>query len=182
MDFDDQLPIDPDLDPADPSEPRATPSQIVPGRLTARRARPDVLGAIALGGAIGTTLRAALGRVFPVAAGHFPTTTLMINLIGSAVLGVLLVTLIELVGPTRRLRPFLVTGVLGGFTTFSTFMVETTQLGRHGHVGVAAGYLVIATVGGVAAALGGIALGGTIVHRVESSSPVETADDIGGVR
>lgn len=182
MDSDDQLPIDPDLDPNDPSEPRATPSPVVAGRLTARRARPDVLGAIALGGAIGTTLRAALGRLFPVAAGHFPTTTLAINLIGSAVLGVLLVVLIELVGPTRRLRPFLVTGVLGGFTTFSTFMVETVQLGRHGHSITAVTYVMIATVGGVAAALGGIALGRMIVRRVESPSPVETADDVGGVR
>jgi CrcB protein len=165
MRHDDDLPIDPDLDPDDPAEPKTGP---VPENLPhggTRRARPDVLVSIALGGAIGTTLRAALGEWFARPSPQFPSTTLAINLAGSFALGVILVVLLERFGPAPRLRPFLTTGILGGFTTFSTFMVETVQLSRHGRITSAIAYVAVSTVGGVAAALAGLAVGRGLADR-----------------
>ncbi|HET8930820.1 MAG TPA: fluoride efflux transporter CrcB [Acidimicrobiales bacterium] len=161
--FDDELPIDPDLAPDDPGEPHVGPraAPLPPPRV--RRTRPDVMAAIALGGAIGTTLRAALGELFPTPSPQFPATTLAVNLIGSFVLGVILVLLVERFGPAPRLRPFLATGILGGFTTFSTFTVESVQLVRHDRAGAAVIYVAVSLVGGVVASLVGIAAGHAVV-------------------
>lgn len=148
MPHDEELPIDPDL--GRPGSPTRTGAVV----------------AVALGGGLGTLARAAAGQIFPTADARFPSTTLTVNLVGAFVLGVVLVVLVDLVGPTPRLRPFLVTGVLGGFTTFSTFMVETAQLGRHGRVALAGLYLVVATVGGLVVAFGGIMVGDAVVGRV----------------
>lgn len=152
MPSDAELPIDPDLY-------RATP-----------RTGVDVLAAIAVGGALGSLARAGLGQIWRTAPGTFPATTLGVNLVGAFTLGVVLVVLIDLVGPTRRLRPFLVTGVLGGFTTFSTFMVESAQLSRHGHIGIALAYLVVATSGGLVIAFAGIKVGDAVVARARGGA------------
>lgn len=156
MRFDDDLPIDPDLAPDDPGGPGPLH---VPAVGPSRRARPDILVAIALGGAIGTTLRAALGQAFATPSPQWPATTVTINLTGAFALGVLMVVFTERFGPTPRLRPFLTTGVLGGFTTFSTFMVETVQLARHGRIGAAVATVAISAVGGPVAAFLGIRVG-----------------------
>jgi CrcB protein len=161
--IDDELPIDPDLAPDDPGEPRVGPRAAPRRPPRPRRARPDVLVAIACGGAIGTTLRAALGELVPTASPQFPATTLAVNLVGSFVLGVILVLLVERFGPAARLRPFVTTGILGAYTTVSTCMVETVQLTRHGRVGGAVIYVAVSAVGGVAAALAGIAAGHAVV-------------------
>lgn len=181
-----ELPIDPDLAPDDPGEPRARGAGPLRARPAGHRARPDVLGAIAAGGAIGTTLRAALGQIHPTPSPQFPVTTLGINIVGSFVLGVLLVLLLERFGPAPRLRPFLTTGVLGGFTTFSTFMVESVQLARHNRVGSAVAYVVVSLVGGIVASFVGIrsgrALAGrslvaersTLTHTATTTAPTDT--------
>lgn len=148
--MDDELPLDPDAAPSPP------------GAVTHR----SVLAAVAFGGAIGTLARAGAGRLVDPDPNRFPVMTLGVDLLGAFLLGIVLVLLIELVGPAPRLRPFLVTGVLGGFTTFSTFMVEVTQLGRHGHLLTACSYLGVATVGGLALAFAGIALGDAVVARL----------------
>ena len=139
----DELPIDPDLDE---ERPGAGP----------RRARPQIIAAIAIGGSLGTLARAALSVALPTVAGHFPWTTLVINLVGSFVLGIALAVIVERLGPSRYPRPFFATGFLGGFTTFSTFMVDTAQLGRTGHIPIAIAYLVVSIVGGFGAAWLGI--------------------------
>lgn len=155
------LPIDPDLEPDDPSEPQ-THTADVHARTTGRRARPGIIAAIAIGGSLGTLSRAALGTAFPVTDDRLPFTTLGINLVGSFVLGFLIVVLLERLATPRLLRPFLTTGYLGGFTTFSTFMVESVQLGRHGHPLTAATYLIVAVIGGIGAAWLGIATGNRV--------------------
>ena len=87
-----------------------------------------MLGVIALGGAIGALARYGLAEAIPHRAGAFPWATFLTNVIGCLLIGVLLVVIIEARTVHPLSRPFLGTGVLGGFTTFSTFSVETERL------------------------------------------------------
>ncbi|GHG69629.1 fluoride efflux transporter FluC [Streptomyces griseocarneus] len=108
-----------------------------------RRGTPGqwpVLCAVSLGGAAGAAARYGAGLLWPTANGTFPWTTLLVNAVGCALIGVLLVTIAEAGTPHRLARPFLGTGVLGGFTTFSTYAVDIEELVRDGHAGTAAAY------------------------------------------
>ncbi len=118
----------------------------------------DVLVAIALGGMIGATARYKLATWITVPPGTFPWATFWTNLSGSFVLGFLLVLLIERFPPTRYARAFAGTGVLGAYTTFSTFSVETDVLIKDGHVGIAIVYVVASLVAGITLAWLGIVL------------------------
>ncbi|MGZ4711762.1 MAG: fluoride efflux transporter CrcB [Acidimicrobiia bacterium] len=127
------------------------------------------VAAVAIGGALGTSARYWLGRVAPVAPGTFPTTTLVINLGGSFLLGILLGSIARWRRDDELLRPLLGIGVLGGFTTFSTFAVETVQLGRAHHPLLAAAYVVASIAGGlVAARLGATVLRARLAPEGES--------------
>jgi CrcB protein len=93
------------------------------------------LAAVAAGGALGASLRYLIAAVTHEFLGHdFPYGTLMVNIIGSFVIGYLLVLLPEQEGGIPILRLLLITGVLGGFTTYSAFSVETLQLLQDGHL------------------------------------------------
>lgn len=151
------------------------PSSPEPARLAGRhrlrrmprgrgRRRPDILAAIALGGSLGACARAGLGVAFPEHAHRFPWTTFAVNLSGSLVLGVVLVLVLERSRPTQYLRPFLATGFIGAYTTFSTFVVGVDQLVRAGEVGMAAAYLLGSLGGGLAAAWLGVAAGRLLPH------------------
>lgn len=109
--------------------------------------------AVAIGGAVGTALRWGVGAAWPVAPGTFPVTTLVINLVGSALIGVVLVLYLDRDPARPVMHSLLGTGLLGGFTTFSTFAVESTELLRTSHAAIAAAYVVISVVGGLACAL-----------------------------
>jgi fluoride exporter len=109
------------------------------------RAHLPAVGVIALGGGIGSTLRYLLARALPRAGDAFPVATLIANLLGSFLLGALVVAVLEIWRPHRLVRPALGTGLLGGFTTFSTFAVEVRSL----PLPSAFGYLVMSVVGGV---------------------------------
>ena len=114
-----------------------------------------MLGAIAFGGAMGALLRFEAGLIWPTAPGGFPPTTMLINLIGRFVIGSFLVVFTEVWTAHRLLRPFFGTGVLGGFTTFSTFSLDIVILVRLGHPAEALLYLLLTAVGAlVAVALG----------------------------
>jgi len=104
-----------------------------------KRAELPVLGAIAAGGVCGSLARYGLARAFPQHRGGFPWTTLGINTGGCLLIGVLMVLVAEVWTGRRLLRPFLGVGVLGGFTTFSTYAVEIRQL--LGAPGTALAYL-----------------------------------------
>jgi CrcB protein len=97
------------------------------------RARPDVLGVVAAGGMLGAAARYGVARLAPVEAGHFPWATFWTNLAGSFLLGLVLVLALDRFPPSRYLRPFVATGVLGAFTTMSTYQVETALLLADGH-------------------------------------------------
>lgn len=102
--------------------------------------RGRFLAVIAIGGMIGASARYGLARWLPTRTGHFPWATFLTNVSGSFLLGVLLVLVAERLPPTRYLRAFAVTGILGAFTTMSTYQVETALLLKDGHLLTAALY------------------------------------------
>lgn len=127
-----------------------------------------LIGCAALGGGVGAALRYAVDTA--VAArwrGTFPLGIFLVNVTGSLVLGLLvgLVTPDATIpggagGPDRELLLALLgTGLLGGYTTFSTASLDTVRLARSGQRGTALAYAVGTLVLSVAAALGGMALG-----------------------
>ena len=120
--------------------------------------------AVAVGGALGALARWGIGLAWPAPHGGFPASTLLINVVGCLLMGVLVVHVVEIRQAHPLVRPFLGVGVLGGFTTFSTFAVDTQQLLVGGHLGVAVGYLAATVLGSVGAAALGLALART-THR-----------------
>ena len=147
-------PLDPDTVRA---EPAAGPRRQLPRRRRrSRRRHGDVVTAVGVGGSIGALARYGLDTAFPVGDGRFPWTTLGVNLGGCAALGIVLYIVFERRPPSRLLRPFLAIGVLGGFTTFSTFAVEVVQRAQH-HPAIAVAYLAASVIGGPIAVLTGSA-------------------------
>lgn len=116
-----------------------------------------VLMAVSAGGAVGAAARWAVGHAWPVHPGVWPWSTLAVNVAGCFAIGVLMVFVARRAGHLPYLRPFLGVGVLGGFTTFSTFALETVQL-AHGHLVIAVAYLLITPVLAVVAAMAGTRL------------------------
>lgn len=116
--------------------------------------------AAAMGGALGSALRYVVGVAVVQRAGPgFPWGTLLINLSGSFAIGIIAeLTQTRAFGASVFLRVFLMVGVLGGFTTFSTFAFETTGLIREGAAPLALAYVVGSVVIGVAAAFAGMTL------------------------
>jgi CrcB protein len=101
-----------------------------------------ILVAIAVGGALGALLRYGLsGLVQKAFAGSFPFATLVVNVLGSFLIGVMWV-LIERLSGAPNLRAFAVVGLLGAFTTFSTYSLEVLMLGRLGDMRSAILYLI----------------------------------------
>jgi CrcB protein len=120
---------------------------------TGRRRRGDatVLTAIAAGGSAGAAARYLIGREWPAPAGAFPVSTLAVNVLGCALIGALMVMVTDVWSRQRLLRPFLGTGVLGGFTTFSTYAVDIQRLVAGAHLGTALLYLALTPVGALLA-------------------------------
>jgi CrcB protein len=88
---------------------------------------------------------------WPARTGGFPWTTFWINVVGCAVIGVFLVLITEAVTAHRLVRPFFGTGVLGGFTTFSTYAVDLQRLFDTGRPGTALAYLAATPVAALTA-------------------------------
>lgn len=144
--------------PFDPDAPSAL--------RTALPTPKQVLGVFA-GGAAGCGLRALTELWLPAHDG-LPGGTLLVNLAGAFLLGLLLQTLLlhgDDSGTRRRLRLVLGTGLLGGFTTYSSLAIETVDLIRAGSTGLAGGYVVATVLGGVLMAWGGITAANRIWGR-----------------
>ncbi|MEU5696436.1 CrcB family protein [Actinosynnema sp. NPDC020468] len=128
-------PIDPDVDPRYPTR------------------QGPVVAAVALGGAVGACARYGTTLLWPTPPTGFPWTTLAINTTGCALLGVVLVLLTEGEPRHHLIRPFVGTGVIGGYTTFSTFAVDLQRLLQHHRATTALGYLAATVAAGLLAVL-----------------------------
>jgi fluoride exporter len=103
--------------------------------------RAAVIGVVAVGGVLGAIARYEASLAWPTPARGLPMTTLLINVVGSALIGVVMVLCNEVWIRQRLLRPFLSTGVLGGFTTFSGYSVDARRLVDRGRPALAVLYL-----------------------------------------
>jgi fluoride exporter len=150
------LPVDPDLE-VDEDADRAP---------RAPHLRWSAIGLVAAGGALGTFLRYALTLVVPSWNG-IPLAILLINVTGAFLLGLLLEALVR-GGPDRgrrqAIRLFAGTGILGGYTTYSTFAVDTDGLLVAAQFGAGALYGLATVLIGAAASVAGIVLGAAL-HR-----------------
>ncbi|MFC0006545.1 FluC/FEX family fluoride channel [Micromonospora siamensis] len=145
--------VDPDVDLHVPADR---------GELTAHPAA--VLGAISAGGVLGALARAGLQAAVPHAATGFPWATFGINVTGCLLIGALMAVVTG--RPTGPLvRPFLGVGVLGGFTTFSTYAVDAQRLLAAGAAGTALAYLAATLVGALLAVGAGDAVAGRLLAR-----------------
>jgi CrcB protein len=109
----------------------------------------------ALGGALGALARWAVAAGLPSSPGGWPWSTLLVNLTGCFLLGALFAVLAARFPTAAWPRPFLAVGVLGGFTTYSTFAVDVVGLVEDGAPWVAAGYVLVSVAGGVLAVAAG---------------------------
>ena len=111
-----------------------------------QRHPPRAVAAVALGGALGAPARYGIALAVHITPGTFPWGTFWINVTGSFALGLFLAVVLRRFPSARYLRPFVASGFLGSYTTYSTFAVETDLLIRNGRTGTAAAY-VAASVG-----------------------------------
>jgi fluoride exporter len=122
----------------------------------------DVL-LVAAGGAIGSAARYGVGVAMgPKADAVFPWHTFLINVTGAFIIGLLIVGAARLGWPGWW-RPLIAVGILGGYTTFATFALETVELALRGSWGTASAYAVGSLLAGVAGAAGGIFLGRAVL-------------------
>lgn len=121
-------------------------------------AQRQVLAVIAAGGVLGAEARYGVSTLLPHAGATFPWSTLAVNASGCFLIGVLMVLILEVMTPHRLLRPFVGVGILGGYTTFSTYSVDIQRLLTSGRPGVALGYLAGTAAAALAAVWAGVAL------------------------
>ncbi|MEU7780796.1 fluoride efflux transporter FluC [Micromonospora parva] len=138
----------------EPFEPRTDPDVDlrVPADRRELTARPaTILAVIAAGGVLGALARAGLQHAVPHPPTGFPWATFTINTSGCLLIGVLMAVLGHLDGGHPLARPFLGVGVLGGFTTFSTYAVDVQQAIVAGAPGTALAYLAATVLGALVA-------------------------------
>ncbi len=113
--------------------------------------------AVALGGALGAMGRYGVNAVvFSVAGGRFPLGTLCVNVLGSVAMGVFYVLIVERALLPDPWREFVLVGLLGAFTTFSAFSLDSLALWQNGHIALALTYVILSLVlciGGAMAAI-----------------------------
>ena len=111
----------------------------------------------ALGGALGALARWGVAEALPSPGDGWPWATLLVNLTGCLLIGLLTGVLARRSPEPAWARPFLAVGVLGGYTTYSAFAVEAVTLTDAGAPGLAAAYVLASVVGGVLAVAAGVA-------------------------
>lgn len=139
--------VDPDLGPG-----------VVARHSRNRQRHRTVLPVIALGGMAGAALRYLAEIGWPTPDGAVPWATWGVNVSGCLLIGVLMVFVTEVGGGYPLLRPFVGVGLLGGFTTFSTYTVEVNGLLLSGRPGWALGYLLGTVVTALLAVAAGVVL------------------------
>ncbi|MGV9664062.1 fluoride efflux transporter FluC [Nocardia niigatensis] len=140
-------PIDPDIDLHQPGQQQEL-----------LRSHGAILTVISLGGAAGALARYGLASLWPTPAAGFPWATFVTNVIGCFLIGVLMVIVTEIVTAHPLVRPFLGVGILGGFTTFSTYANETRGLLEPSSVATAFTYMAATLVCALLATLAAVRL------------------------
>ncbi|APX66981.1 fluoride efflux transporter CrcB [Sphingomonas sp. gentR] len=113
---------------------------------------------VMLGGALGSGARYWTGRQMLDAFGpDFPYGTLTVNWVGGLLMG-LLAGVLARTGGTEGWRLFIGVGILGGFTTFSSFSLDTITLIERGQITVALGYVALSLLGSLAALWAGLSI------------------------
>jgi len=151
--------IDPDIDLHDPAQ-----------RIETREKQWDVLAVIAIGGLLGSEARYGLSLTLPHGGAQFPWWTLIVNASGCVLIGALMVLLLQRSPPHRLARPFLGVGILGGYTTFSTFAVDAQRLTVDHRPATAISYVALTVVACAAAVWLSTILTRLVVRHV---APVE---------
>ncbi|GAA1500901.1 hypothetical protein GCM10009760_63160 [Kitasatospora kazusensis] len=153
--------------PAGPGDGRPAPRAAAAAKpRTAGPATGVVVAVVSAGGVLGACARYGAGLRWPTAPGTFPWTTLGINVLGCLVIGAFLTVITELRSPHPLVRPFFGTGVLGGFTTFSTYTVDVQHLTSASRVGLALLYL----AGTLTAAMGAVWAGAAGVRLLAATA------------
>lgn len=151
------LPIDPDVEVPQPSPPLGV----------LLRQHVGLLPVIAAGGGAGSLARWGLDRV--IAGTTYPWATFTINLSGCLLIGLLMAFVLELWSQRRYVRPLVGVGFLGGFTTFSTFALETRGLAASSHALLAVVYVVASVSLGLLAAMAGLLGGRAAIERTQAT-------------
>ena len=125
-----------------------------------------MLATISVGGVLGAVARFGVSSAFPHPDNHFPWATFGVNVSGCLLIGVLMVLAHEVWADNGWLRPFLGVGVLGGFTTFSTYIVDIQAAVAAGATRTALLYLVGTLAGAMLAVSAGAALTGRTVRAM----------------
>ncbi|GLK66037.1 fluoride efflux transporter CrcB [Paracoccus kondratievae] len=112
---------------------------------------------VGLGGALGSAARYGVNILAGRMTQGFPLGTLIVNIVGCLAMGLLAALLAHRGG--QHLAPFLLTGVLGGFTTFSAFALDTATLWERGAGAVALGYVLCSVILSLAAVVMGLVIG-----------------------
>ena len=117
---------------------------------------------VAIGGAIGASARYLTGLVAVRVMGPgFPWGTMTVNVVGSFLMGVIVVYMAERSG--QRFSPFLVTGILGSYTTFSSFSLDALEIYERGQLGIAAIYVTASVLLSLGAIFAGLAVARNIL-------------------
>ncbi|HLK96011.1 MAG TPA: CrcB family protein [Nocardioidaceae bacterium] len=127
----------------------------------------DVVAVVAVGGALGSLGRWALSLGLDASPGRFPWATFVENVSGGFALGVLMVLVLDVWPASRYVRPFFGVGILGGYTTFSTYMLDTRSLVVDDHLLLAAVYLLGTLVAGLASVWAGV----VVARRIADDRP-----------
>ncbi|WP_413098459.1 fluoride efflux transporter CrcB [Streptomyces sp. Inha503] len=135
------------IEPTDPDIDLSVPAQ----RREPARGQAPVIAVVAVGGGLGAIARFGASLLWPTPAGAFPWTTLLVNAVGCAMIGVFMVITTDVWAAHRLVRPFFGTGVLGGFTTFSTYAVDIQHLVQSGHARTGLAYLAATLLAALAA-------------------------------
>jgi CrcB protein len=131
------------------------------------RAHPWVLPVIALGGVLGASARHALELVWTVPPTGWPWATLVVNVSGCVLIGMLMVQVVEVGRAHPLLRPFLGVGVLGGYTTFSTYVEQTRELWAEDRPVTSLSYFLATPVLALASVFAGVVLARAL-HRLRA--------------
>ena len=148
------LPADSDIDLHVPAQ-----------RTELGRAPWGILVSISVGGAIGAIVRWGIGTAFPSPPDGFPWATFVINVTGCLLIGALMVLVTDVWAEQKLARPFLGVGVLGGYTTFSTYIVDIQRLINDNAAAIALAYLTGTVVAALCATAAGIAVTRFAIRR-----------------